>query len=747
MPGKIFFDPVISMPVIIGLAMLLSLLVIAGYMIFARGIGIVRKILLLSVRLFAVYLFAVILMRPMTVQQQEEMLEKPVFAVLADTSKSMNTQDAGGDKSRYEAMKKALVSSRSSLIDDLHEDYDVKLYTFDNEVSRTWPKQLSSSPRAKGESTSIAQSLVKISNADKKKKLRGVLIVSDGRDNSPDSISSITSAARYLRSQQIPVWTAPVGTSLQAKDVYVVARVSSNFIYVDQPANVDVSISGKGYDNWYAKVNLYREDEFITSQQVRLSGGHAMLKFPIREENKGSVRYLVEVEPLAGESDENNNKRAVIAKVIDEQTRVLVIEAKPHWDSKFLLRSLRADTNIEVTSIFHINRRKSFAIVESRDDNSSSSAPGVRMPRTKSELYKYDCIFLGRDIDTVFTSEELGLLKDYLTERGGSVVFFRGKSYSGKCPEIEAIEPVIWGSEQAKDTRFELTASGKNSPIFDYRPHANSTDVIIQQLPSMTSVTQVKNEKSLAVVLAKTGDTFNGEQIATVAYHRYGKGKVMNIGANGLWQWSFLPGELAEFDDIYSRFWGQMVRWLVTGSDFLPGQDISFMVDKNSYAPGEKVNMSIRTKFVDSNIYSPEIELTYPDGKVSKLSPKSDKDNYDLYSTFFIPEIEGEYKAVLNNNIGTPEKEEVRFTVYQDSIETRYVSADREIHDKLSSITGGAVVELNELDDLPEKVQEFEKLSCLKTKPHDVWDRMEVFAILIGALGLEWFIRRASGLV
>jgi hypothetical protein len=750
MPANIFFDPVIPMGLIFGMAVVLAGLAVLGYVVFSSGIGRARKTVLLTIRFVVLLLLVIILMRPMSMEKRTESAEKPVFAILADSSSSMNTVDEQGGKSRYEAMIGSLFGRNADFVSELRQNYDVRFYKFDSDVERTWGNQLSKEKKATGADTRIAQSLMKAVSTDKKNKTRGVLVISDGRDNAPDSMSSVTGAARYFRSMKVPVWTAAVGTSQMTKDVFVVARLSSNFIFVDQPASVHVSVSGSGYENWYAKVNLYREDKFVTSQQAHLRNGHASLIFPIHEEVTGSVRYKVVVEPLAGESDKQNNDRTVIARIIDERTRVLVVEARPHWDSKFLLRCLRADKNIEVTSIFHINENKSFAIVEKKtgdDTVDKTVTPGVRMPRTKGELYKYDCIFLGRDIDTVFSPKELTLLQDYLTDRGGSIVFFRGKGYTGRSRELEAIEPIIWSDEQAQDVRFELTNIGRSNPIFDYRPHSSSADVIIQQLPSMASVTRINGQKSLAVVLAETSSGFGGEEVATVAYQRYGKGKVMSVGAMGLWQWSFLPEEMGKYDDIYQRFWGQMVRWLVTGSDFLPGQDISFLLDKISYAPGEKVHLSVSTKLVDSDAYEPSISITDPDGKEMMLIPRAGDANKDIYSTIFTPRVEGEYKAVLHNNLGTPATEEMTFTVYQNALETRYVSADRELLEKLSSITGGEQMELDDLKDLPDKVALFEQLSCEKTRAHDVWDRLGFFALLMGAMGAEWLVRRASGLV
>jgi hypothetical protein len=65
----------------------------------------------------------------------------------------------------------------------------------------------------------------------------------------------------------------------------------------------------------------------------------------------------------------------------------------------------------------------------------------------------------------------------------------------------------------------------------------------------------------------------------------------------------------------------------------------------------------------------------------------------------------------------------------------------------LSQTTGGESLELEELDTLPERVEVFEKLAQECVKPEDVWDRSWVYAALIGALGIEWLLRRITGLL
>ena len=75
-------------------------------------------------------------------------------------------------------------------------------------------------------------------------------------------------------------------------------------------------------------------------------------------------KYTVSVTPLAGEAVPVNNRRTLFARVVDEKPRVLLLEAEPYWETKFLQRVLRADPNLELTSVFQLSPKKLFAIRE-----------------------------------------------------------------------------------------------------------------------------------------------------------------------------------------------------------------------------------------------------------------------------------------------------------------------------------------------------------------------------------------------
>jgi hypothetical protein len=276
----------------------------------------------------------------------------------------------------------------------------------------------------------------------------------------------------------------------------------------------------------------------------------------------------------------------------------------------------------------------------------------------------------------------------------------------------------------------------------------------------------VKEEKALAVVLAVANGAVvaatnlpasgpagaallpaGARPVAAIAYQRFGKGKVMSIGASGLWRWAFLPAATTEGDEVYQRLWRQIVQWMVFESDFLPGQDIAFRTAGYTYQPGVRVNFTIATKNVDLKAYHPRIEVVPPSGTPFTLQPLPREDPPTDFLAGFTPEEEGEYTATLHNNVGTPRTDVARFTVYSDLVENRLVASDAEALARLCAETGGELLGLDQLDDLPAKARAFSLQAREKSQPRDVWPRLPVFAAMVAALSVEWFLRKRWGLV
>ncbi len=361
MRDAVLFEPPFPMQTVVGVGVLVLILALVAYR-FADVTPWKRACLVL-LRLLILSGVVLVLCRPMAVKPKPESGEKPILTVLVDSSASMNTKDEGKETSRTRAVAAALEAARRTFTEELAARYQINFQEFSEEVAATTLEQLV------------------------------------GRDSAGGDVGRV---ATHLRGLKIPVWTTPVGALTETKDLYVSARLNQNFTFVRQPAIIKVDVTQSGYKNWYAKVDLYREDKYVMTRQVNLKDGTTALEFPIKEDHKGVFKYSVQVEPLLGEADARNNRRSLFVRVVDEKPKVLLVEAEPYWDTRFLLRVLQADPNLEVSSVFQLSPTKRFAIQEKTSGESlekQSVRTAFGLPRTKDELYEYDCLILGRGID------------------------------------------------------------------------------------------------------------------------------------------------------------------------------------------------------------------------------------------------------------------------------------------------------------------------------------------------------------
>lgn len=748
----IVFDPAFPEALIIGVGAAATIAAGVAYLVRWREAGRLRRFGLFALRLVIVAAIVTVLMRPMRVANAAGDFTRPLFAVLVDTSASMVTPDGGGSDgvrkiTRFERARAEIEGETYDLMTELAKNYSVSLMKFSSQAEATDFDQLRAIESPKDLQTDIGAALEAAAAQNSGRRLGGVLVLSDGRVTGGAAQDGALQAAQQLRLARVPVFTTTIGAETSSRDLYLTARVNQNFVFIRQPAKIIVNIAGAGYEGYYAKVNLYREDKLEKSEQAVIRGGAARVEFPMREEIAGNYRYRAEIEPLVGEADPANNRRTVFVRVLDQKTRVLLVESRPYWDSKFLLRALQRDPNLDVASIFCINDDKTFAIApKSPNDADQSETPTLRMPRTIEDLHPYDCIIFGRDVDKSLTPDELRLFRDYLVERGGGIIFSRGRAWETTDTDLTAIEPLDWSEEFVNDVRLELTPQGRTNPAFSFTI-PKSSDLILRELPELVSITRVEREKAMSVILARAqGEGADPEPLAAVAYQRFGRGKVMSIGAAGLWRWSFMPERLKEYDEVYQKFWSQLIRWMVSDSDFLPGQDLSFRASKNNFDLAEQVQLTITTKLAP-NDFAAKITVISPDGEKTQLAPGADADQPGVFNAWFVPEKEGEYEAIMENTMVEPKRDAVRFTVYSDQVETRLLSPDPDLMRQIAETTGGAALPPERWNELPQQLSDFERATADIPKPVDAWDIPPVFLLIMGLLSIEWFLRRMSGLV
>ena len=477
-----------------------------------------------------------------------------------------------------------------------------------------------------------------------------------------------------------------------------------------------------------------------------VEGGRADVAFAAQEPHPGIYRYSIAVDPLPGEVTTTNNHGSVILKVAKTDSRVLVLEARPSWDAKFLVQALESDPTIKVDSIFKLSQDRFFALMAEDNGVEQSPTPHVKLPTTRADFSKYDVVILGKGFEDFYDAKAAKELEAYVVS-GGHLILARGKPYEGEST-LAAMEPVGWSDAEVRDFRFKLTAEGSASPEFAFGG-AKDPQTIIQSLPTLISATRVSSEKALTVVLARASGTSNANdpnrEMAVLAYQNYGGGLVMSLIGEGLWQWALLPPQLGDYGHCYNDFWTQTVRWMISQSDFLPGQNLSLRTDHTAYSPGDVVNLMVYQRAKGTP--PAPVTITQPDGKEIQISLSPASGKQADYIGVYRPKVGGDYLASLPGGgaHGTPSL--APFGVFEHSEEDMNTSADPGLMAQIATAGGGAALSLADLNGLPERLHHAETLFQQKSEPQSVWDRWPILATILGLLSIEWLLRRRMGMV
>ncbi|NOZ22460.1 MAG: hypothetical protein GXP25_15370 [Planctomycetes bacterium] len=742
--SDIVFRPMVPLPVVVVLAG--AALALVGYA-YARGAGRLapaRRVLLALLRGMGIVAIAMILLNPMRPVPAEKTGEKPVLSVLLDTSRSMNVEDMDGE-SRL-AVEKKLIYCAKPLFDDLSRDYEIELHEFSDKVSSLTADEFDFLKRADGRRTDLAGSILSVVDQAEQTRTEtaGALILSDGHDNAGGDVDY---AARRARSMDVPLWTCCIGTEEEAQDVSIVSRSRHDFVFVNQRAVIDADVLQQGYDRAGVTVRLLHENGGIAGEQwVEFKGRPKhTVSFPIIERKPGVVKYTLVTDPLDGEATVENNHRTIFLSVLAEKLKVLFLEGEPYWDSKFLAQALRRDPNVALTSIFRVGRSKIFAIAEDERGGAARPSNRIQIPYSRDELFAYDIVILGKLIDSMVDDDYVDLLKAFLTEKGGVLIFARGKPNLDGLPGLEKLSPLAWSNEGVRDVAVEITAEGRSNPSLVLFP-GEPTDVVLRKLPPMLYAEKPGKQKSLAVTLAKARGLHGGQDgVPLVVFQRYGKGKTLAVSAAGLWRWAFLPDRLKQYDTVYARFWGQMLRWLVAEADFAPGSDVAFQTSAMSYSMGDEVTFYVRTRSA-GRAAARAVEVRGPNGKTQEVALYPDPDLPGAYTASYFPRQQGEHTGVLKQN-GRKADLKTHFAVYADSLEDLRCAAKPAVMKHLAELSGGATIPPDRLDSLRGLLQAREGKNRKDVRLADIWDQGPVFWLIAALFGIEWFLRRRSGLI
>jgi uncharacterized membrane protein len=741
--GRFAFGASTSAAVLIVVGLVVASLVAWTYLRTGGKASGPERMLLAGLRLAALAVLAFCLLRPMLVLSSVVPQQNTV-AILIDDSKSMRIADQGSGTRADFAV--SAFSPESPVVKQLADRFQVRWFRFAGEAGRMNSVQ---ELMWDGTRTRLAPALDRVRDELSHVPVSGLVVVSDGADN---AAGALTESLLGLRASQVPVYTVGTGRERFDKDIEL-SRVStprsalkgSNLV-------VDLVLAQTGYARQSVQVFVEDGGRVVATQQVELSadGEPAPVRVSFPANDAGVRRFRFRVPVQEGERVPENNEQDAVIVVQDEVAKILYFEGEPRHEVAFMRRAIAADKNLQVVLLQRTADAKYLRLAV---DSAEELASGF--PRTREELFRYRGLVLGSVEASHFTLEQLRMIADFVSERGGGLLMLGGpRAFSeggwAGTPVADVL-PVVLDASLKGDTAYvpdvkvALTRAGNGHVITKLADDAKQNEERWNTLPALSTFNRVTDLKpgATALLTGSGSDVASGQVV--MAVQRYGRGQAVALPVNDIWTWQ-MHFDVPLEDQTHETFWKQLLRFLVSG---VPDQ-VTATLASDRAEPGEPVRI---TAGVDDERFS-----RVNDARVVALttSPSGATTEVPLEWTV---ETDGEYYGTVTT--GEPGLHEVRVraifrgdtitsrAAYVDAAESRSEFFGSEMRAPLlrrvADETGGRFYSAANIESLPEDLAITGKGVTVQEE-HELWDMPFLLLTILGLVGAEWGVRRKRGM-
>ncbi|MFZ8928789.1 MAG: hypothetical protein ACO2YY_06305 [Pseudohongiellaceae bacterium] len=676
---------------------------------------------LLQTIMFAVVLL--VLWQPALVSERLLRGENAV-AIMLDTSGSMTFSD--GTESRMVQAQQLLTPDS---LEDIAEIYSILPYGFDGSAT---PMDTFSALPEPGETTNLGQSILQTLRHASGSSLGAVILISDGADNN----NAIAQAElNEMTSFGVPIHTVGMGREDIPEDLELTEVSLPEKALPGTTLSARVAI--RHDQGGFARIKVYDGNTFLTTEEIVLGNNQDMtLAFvDIEAQDPGQLDLRFVLDPINNETNLANNTRAHVVDVEENRYRILYIEGEPRWEYKFMQRALNDDPSIQLSTLLKVTPNKYY---RQGIDDPDQLAEGF--PTDPAELYEYDALIIGSFNAAELTQEQQQMIRDFVSDRGGSLLMLAGLNGLGlggwgetvvneTLPSRLNMEESAFAREKAP---VSLTDNGRLAPMLQFSDSESENDRLWTDLPEVADHQQLGPLRPAATTLLEVN--VEGRQQPLLVTQPYGRGQSFILATGGTWRWQMsLP-----VDDMrHETFWRQLTRALVANSPRpfeLTSQveNEEIVVRAEIRDPEAEENQGLEISVVVSSENNDIVNL--------ELQPVTGRPG--VFEAGFRPNDTGLYSIEAISRVGeTLLGSSTTAVRYDQGLEIFNVRQNRALLERVAEVTGGQYWTADEWDEIPEAIS-FSTAGIMEQQISYLWDAPFFFLILILLKAAEWLLRR-----
>lgn len=703
-----------------------------------RGIMAGLRVALLAVLVFC--LMQPVLVLSTVVPQQN------FVGVLLDDSRSMDLENADGTV-RSDFIAEAFTPGESELLTELADRFVLRFFRFSDVAGRIDGLQ---ELTFTGTGTDIGGALDVAREELAGVPLSGLVVVSDGADNED---RPLTESLVPLQAAGVPVFTVGVGDELIEPDIELGRVELPRTVLEGSTLMVDVVATQNGFGRRSVPLVVEDDQQILAEETVELGpdGEPVVVRISFQVEGAGSRRVDFSIPVQSGERVDRNNRRSAWVEVRGDSDKILYFEGEPRPEAKFMSRAISGDENLQLVLLQRTAESKFLRL-----NVSDSTELQFGFPTTREELYRYRGLVLGSVEASFFTHNQLQMIADFASERGGGLLFLGGHDAFAEGgwagTPVEEVMPVVLGEASPgvmgyfAEVKAQPTPAGFSHPAVQLDAPLDSVGDRWDFLPPVTVVNRLVETRPGATALLTGANPAEERDQVLLAFQRYGRGKSIALTTQDSWLWQ-MHADVPLEDQSHESLWQQMLRWLVDG---VPDA-VTVTTDQERVEPGEAVrlvaNVSDST-FIEVNDAQVTATVTSPSGRVDELPVAWTVEQDGEYAVELRPAELGDYEIELAaQRDGVPLGTAHTYLHAAASDEEYYDSARRtSLLRRVAEDTGGRFYTPETVGSLPEDIT-ISGAGVTLVEEHDLWDMPAIFLLMLVLMGAEWAFRRVRGMV
>lgn len=582
-----------------------------------------------------------------------------------------------------------------------------------------------------------------------------IVLITDGQHNSgPSPLQT----AQVLGGQGVPFFSVSLGASQQAADLAVIGLEHPDLVFQKDHVRGVMVVRDQMTPGKPFVAQISYQDQVLWQRQLEtqnVAERRIEFDFEIDElvtklgaqfasdikQHAVPLEFQASIAALPEESETDNNQRAMRLAAIVSSYKVLLIDGRSRWETRYLRNVFERDEQWSVNTVIVGPGTDHAGLTRGEEEG--------QFPGKREQLFAYDLVIFGEVAPELFNEQDFQWLSEFVETRGGGIVFIdgqRGRLRQLASTKLGSLIPVEWLNETiaAKPTSLQLTDKGASESALRLSPDAEQNRRFWTELPPPHSLVAVNALPGAEVLIEANVD---GRQRPAMVTRLFGSGRVVYFAFDESWRWRFKMADL-----WHQRAWNQLAKFVMPRPFAVSDEYVSLDTGSVRYDFGAAVDVRARLLGLDGKPATgvSADALIWKEGRiVSTVSLTPDADVPGIYRGRVAALPEGEYEVSIRaaGYSDAALKARSRFVVLPpESGEMTQTSANETLLKQIAAASGGHYLREEELFRLPELLSPLSSGRVVESDTQ-IWQSYWWFVAIVILLTVEWVLRKRAGLL